>query len=664
MADLVLGIDAGGTFTDALLYCKKQGSILAQAKTPTTHDDLSLCLAAALESVLGKAIVEPSEISVVSVSTTLATNALVEDTGRAAGLITIGFKEDALSRAGLSRITGSSPHLKLAGGHSSYGHALQDLDLEPLQEWLTENDLSLEAYAVAGSFSVRNPEHEHAVSSFIKRQTGKPVTVSHELSSLLNAPKRATTALLNARLLPIIKELISAVENSMLHAGLKSRLMVMRGDGSLVSSNFVKDRPIETILSGPAASAIGAAALAGIEGGIVTDIGGTTTDVAVISEGRPIAAPSGAVVGGHETMVSAVRAHTFGIGGDSHVKYTPRSQDPLTVGPSRAIPLVTAAVERPLILTALSKQLTRGLAQETDGVFVWLRDITAAGQATSRAENEILAKLERFPEGTTLERLASTQRAHNIINRLISSSVIGVSAFTPTDAAHILGMDARYPSDVAVVGGNLLARQLDRFGVPLARSEWDLANLVLECVQERVAEAILVAAAERNALSAAEVSFLLNAQRSRAITADQPPLLNIGLGVAAPVVLVGAPVRSLGPPKSEERKIHFTVPEHFEIANAYGAAIGDIRLADQTTVSAPRRGLFRVHVDEPINFYDLKAAQRFAEETAETRLGDQMRLAGGQSCDITHKWDLNQATVEDRELFVEATLYSTALGFP
>ncbi|MGB1734563.1 MAG: hydantoinase/oxoprolinase N-terminal domain-containing protein, partial [Acidimicrobiales bacterium] len=230
MADLVLGIDAGGTFTDALIYCTETRSVLAHTKTPTTHDNLSLCLAEALETVLTNSKAARSEVSVVSVSTTLATNALVEDSGRPAGLITIGFKDDALNRAGLLRIGEHSPHLKLAGGHTSHGNAIQDLELAPIDDWLTEHDPWLEAYAV-------------------------------------NAPRRATTALLNARLVPIINELVTAVEESMLASGVTGRLMVMRGDGSLVSSEFVRNRPIETILSGPAASELGAATLSGLDDG-------------------------------------------------------------------------------------------------------------------------------------------------------------------------------------------------------------------------------------------------------------------------------------------------------------------------------------------------------------------------------------------------------------
>ena len=664
MADLVLGIDAGGTFTDALLYCREGRSVLAQIKTPTTHDDLSVCLAAALENILDETKVVPSDVSVVSVSTTLATNALVENSGRPAGLVTIGLKDVALNRPGLSRISDSSPHLTLLGGHSSHGHALQDLDLSPLEDWLTEHDPVLEAYAIAASFSVRNPEHEVLTSSFIQSWTGKPVTLSHELSSKLNAPRRATTALLNARLIPIINDLFTAVEGSMVAAGVTCPLMVMRGDGSLVSSDFVRSRPIETILSGPAASAIGAAALAEIDDGVVADIGGTTTDIAVITKGRPVAAPSGAVVGGHETMVRAVRAHTFGIGGDSRVQYMPLSDNPLEIGPTRATPLVVAAGERPHLMESLAQQLEQGLQRETDGIFLWLRNDNRSGRGASGAEAEILARLGSFAGGASLQEIAVTKLAQNVIRRLISAGAIGISTFTPTDAAQILGVDNRYPTDAAVIGGRLLARQLDRFGVPLAANETELATAVIQRVRDRVTEAVLIAAADHDSLSSEELSLVLEAQRRRVSGAGQSPRLNIEVGVAGPAAVVGAPAASLGPSNTKERVIHTLIPEHYEVANAFGAAIGDIRLAHQTTVSAPRRGLYRVHTEEPMNFYDLETAQHLAEEAAESRLRDEMQIAGGQSCNITHSWTLEQAIVEGRELFVEATLNSVALGNP
>ena len=328
-----IGIDTGGTYTDAVVYCPTTETVVAKAKVPTTHGDLDICLTDALTEILASGAVPSEHICLVSVSTTLATNALVEGGGRPAGLVAIGLEETVTARRGLDHLLPANPILRVAGGHSPHGLEMDSLDLAPLNDWLLLHDSGVEAYAVVGSFSVRNPEHEIITAEAIAARTGKSVTLSHELSGQLDAPKRAVTALLNARLVPLIHQLVTAVENSMVGLKIACPLMVMRGDGSLVSSDFVKARPIETILSGPAASATGAAALNSITEGVVVDIGGTTTDVATITGGLPASAPSGARIGGHETMVNAVRVHTEGIGGDSHIQPTPLDDKAISIGP-------------------------------------------------------------------------------------------------------------------------------------------------------------------------------------------------------------------------------------------------------------------------------------------------------------------------------------------
>ena len=145
------------------------------------------------------------------------------------------------------------------------------------------------------------------------------------------------------------------------------------------------------------------------------------------------------------------------------------------IGPTRATPLVVAAGERPHLMESLAQQLEQGLQRETDGIFLWLRSDNRSARGASGAEAEILARLGSFAGGASLQEIAVTKLAQNVIRRLISAGAIGISTFTPTDAAQILGVDKRYPADAAVIGGRLLARQLDRFGVPLAANETALA---------------------------------------------------------------------------------------------------------------------------------------------------------------------------------------------
>jgi N-methylhydantoinase A/oxoprolinase/acetone carboxylase beta subunit len=155
---LFLGIDTGGTYTDAVLYSESEG-ILASAKALTTRHDLAVGIAGAVETVLSDLSGAASRISLVSLSTTLATNALVEGQGGRAALVMIGFSPEDLARDGLADALGSDPVIHLPGGHDVHGRETP-LDLTLLEKRLTSLPEEVSAVAVAGYFAVRNPAHE------------------------------------------------------------------------------------------------------------------------------------------------------------------------------------------------------------------------------------------------------------------------------------------------------------------------------------------------------------------------------------------------------------------------------------------------------------------------------------------------------------------------
>ncbi|MDE1993785.1 MAG: hydantoinase/oxoprolinase family protein, partial [Rhizobiaceae bacterium] len=275
----LLGIDTGGTYTDAVLFHEIDG-VVAKAKALTTRYDLAIGIAGAVDAVIAKANVPVSAIGLVSLSTTLATNALVEGQGGRAGLVMIGFGPDDLKRDGLAEALGGDPVLFISGGHDVHGSE-NPLDLAALEEALPALAGTVSSFAIAGYFAVRNPAHEIRVRDHIRALSHLPVTCSHELSSKLGGPRRALTTLLNARLVSMIDRLVGACESFLAARGIAAPMMVVRGDGALISAAEAKLRPIETILSGPAASLVGARYLTGLDEAVVSDIGGTTTDVAV-----------------------------------------------------------------------------------------------------------------------------------------------------------------------------------------------------------------------------------------------------------------------------------------------------------------------------------------------------------------------------------------------
>jgi len=369
---LMLGIDTGGTYTDAVLVTDDaDASVVFFAKALTTHDDLAVGVGAAVSQVLAQTDQPTEAIALVSVSTTLATNALVEGHGEPAALFTFGFSPREVARTGIETTVASELLVSLAGGHDAHGNEQAPLDVDAIKSAALRLAPEVSAFAVAAQFSVRNPAHERAAAEIIRSATGRPVTSSHELSAKLDGPRRALTAALNARLLGTIDRLNKAVLGVLEEQGIQAPLMVVRGDGSLVSAAFAAERPIETVLSGPAASVIGALHLAGQDDGLVSDIGGTTTDIAVVTGGRPSITDGGAVVGSYRTMVEAVDMATVGLGGDSEVRIDTRaSVGPILLGPERAIPIGRLATEHPEIHAELDRQLGAPMGLTHHGRFL------------------------------------------------------------------------------------------------------------------------------------------------------------------------------------------------------------------------------------------------------------------------------------------------------
>ena len=200
------------------------------------------------------------------------------------------------------------------------------------------------AFAVSSYFSVRNPEHELRVKTLIQELTGLPVVCGHELAQSLGAYERGVTAYLNAQLLPVAEGFIKTVASEIERRGLNSRIAMLRCDGSVVSMHEAMKKPIESVFSGPAASLLGASYLSRCDTCTVIDVGGTSTDVSLIYKGLPHLSEAGAVVGGWQTKVRALRMETSAMGGDSHIWVQSGN---INIGPKRVIPLCRAAVLYP-----------------------------------------------------------------------------------------------------------------------------------------------------------------------------------------------------------------------------------------------------------------------------------------------------------------------------
>ncbi len=662
---LFLGIDTGGTYTDAVLWSEAGGpggTVLAKAKSITTRHDLAVGISGAVDAVLEKAGTHPSAIKLVSMSTTLATNALVEGQGGRVALVMIGFSEADLARDGLKTALGTDPVVICAGGHDVHGNAAA-LDLSALEAALPELAKSVSGFAVCAYFATRNPAHELAARDLIRERTGLPVTCSHELSSKLGGPRRALTTLLNARLISMIDRLVAATEGFLAARKIEAPLMVVRGDGALVSAAFARQRPIETILSGPAASLVGARHMTGLDNAVVSDIGGTTTDVAVLDHGRPRLDPEGATVGGFRTMVEAVAMRTFGLGGDSEVALEEGTLDPrLRLGPRRVVPLALAAMAHGETVAAeLERQLRAPNPGRMDGRFAMRTGVPerlAAG--LNGAEARLYDLIGAAPRA--IDRLLTSNAQNATLNRLVARGLVHVAGFTPSDAAHVLGRQANWDPAAARLGAELFARRRDGRGQAIAATPEALAERVLAALTRLSAEVILETAFTEDGLDGA--ATVAHALVQRAVDAHE--------GIARFSVALDRPVIGLGASAS----LHYAglpglvgnscvVPEDTDVANALGAVMGQVRVSVGARVSQPREGLFRVASgDEIRDFTEEEKALAAAEADVREIAFERARNAGTDDAEIDIAKEIRASTVEGQRMFIEAHVVATASGRP
>ena len=347
----------------------------------------------------------------------------------------IGFDDAMVERSGLQRPGSGGLVVRVQGGHIATGEESAALDEAAVTRAVAEHEARVEAFAVAANFSVRNPAHELRARKLIRALTPKPVTCAHELSSKLDAPRRALTAALNARLTPQIRHLIEALSHVLAAESIDAPLMIVKGDGSLMKAEIALEYPVETILSGPAASVVGAGFLTGLEDFVVADMGGTTTDIAVVSGGRPVISGEGALVGAWRTMVEAVDVRTSGLGGDSEVYFD--RQHRLCVGPRKAMPLSLLAHSFPGALAQLRSIAELERLPAYPGAIRISQSRSRGAGASVGARAAGVGRADRRSRG----RWPMSSRSGagmDALRRLADAGLATLAAFTPSDAMHVL----------------------------------------------------------------------------------------------------------------------------------------------------------------------------------------------------------------------------------
>jgi N-methylhydantoinase A/oxoprolinase/acetone carboxylase beta subunit len=647
--DLGVGIDTGGTFTDSAIVDLDSGRVLSKAKALTTRQDLRIGIADSL-SLLNQALF--SRVRLVALSTTLATNSVVEGKGSRVGLIV------AVPNPATFSLPAHVPAVRTAiisGAHDRNGEVAVDLDEAAASGAVARMAATVDTFAVSGYFSIYNTEHEARIKALISAEGAYPVVCGHELSADVGLIERAVTACLNARLLPVISALLQAVKETLIKYDIRAPLMVVKGDGSLITEEVARIKPVETVLSGPAASVVGACCLTGIDDAVVADMGGTTTDIAVVTDQRAATSTDGAIIGGWQTRVKAADLWTAGIGGDS--KITVSAAGEIRVGPRRAIPICSAAHAYPPLKQMLQALLSEDGKKGMAGLDFFTLS-TRPDFPLSRHE----AALTRMLDGKALHKSRiDADFAFVNLERLIELGFVAEISFTPTDLLVGRGDINLWDKEASELALRYL---ISVTGIDREAICADMLTEVIETLKLNIAGKVLRHDGDSLYVRSPEVIRFLGHLLRQNNNGELPAAFRL----KRPLVAVGAPVKAFFPRVASELGARLVIPEHSEVANAVGAVTGRVVEVVHAYVRPDRPfGFIVIAEDERRTFDTLDDAVAFGEEYVRTLATERALRSGGRDVETSFFKEENIARVADYwggTFLIELKLFARAVGKP
>lgn len=625
-----IGIDTGGTYTDAVIVDMRDGvpHVLAKAKALTTKGDLTRGIGNAVDAL------PPDMLQLVeqaAISTTLATNACVEGKGGRAKLIIVGSTDEVLHRVDAQGKFGIpySDVITTPFVGSYDGSDVSFPDWEALYKSNRTFFEEADSFGIASLYSLNNGAIvEKNGADFLRERFGKMVVEATTVAAEPNVIGRGATALLNARLVPVISDFLDAIRSAFEKRGLYVPVSIVRSDGTLMSEELARTRPVETILSGPAASVTGAQALAGAPESLIVDIGGTTSDISIVHDGRANRT-DGISIGGWKTQVAGVYIDTIALGGDTVVRYTKNSR--LELGTRKVTPLCIAASRWPKVKEALEYYYkTYPVDFHARYELLYLMRDPGDVSRFRRPEQQLLELLREGPIQRCDVRVGQIVGLKT--QRLEDEGIVMRCGMTPTDAMHILGGFDGFDAEASRMGARCVlksyrgqeASEDDAQVIKLAQEIYSLA-------QERLYGQIVSAfaqdvywPAQSCALDDQMKALVRKTWQNR--HGESAPSFGVKFGGSATLVGVGAPTHVFLEEAANALDMSFVVPDHAEVANAVGAAASRVSVEECITIG-PLRGPdgvvygYQVRGTDVVETYDkqpeaLEAARRVARDQA------------------------------------------------
>jgi N-methylhydantoinase A/oxoprolinase/acetone carboxylase beta subunit len=472
------------------------------------------------------------------------------------------------------------PKARIPGRLSITGEEIEPVDegrVRQVVERMASQD-QVGAFAVSGFAGAINPDHELTVKGIIREATGMPVTCGHELSSILDFKIRATTAVLNARIIPRLGKLIADLENALQALDIRAPIVVVKGNGTLMRAELAKQRPVETIFSGPAASVAGARHLTGLDDALVVDVGGTTTDTAAVEHGRVRVCSSGSTVAGRRTHVRALDIRTAGLGGDSLIN---REKGSLAIGPRRVAPIAWMGATFTGADAAIDYLSSRLRRFETSTANMQILAITGSLNRLqpTKMEQKVLDLLEKRPHSIDelIHHTGVLIDRHLPLERLEETFVVQRCGLTPTDLLHLSGMFQRWNTAAAGRFFHMIADLCKKDATDLRAEllETVSQNLALELLKRQLDDEVnpeslhhcpVCQALMKNVFSGGNAHYRLHIDFKR------------------PVIGIGAPVAFFLPRAAAMIGARAILPEHADVANAIGAITSDVVIERQLRI--------------------------------------------------------------------------------
>lgn len=651
-----IGIDTGGTYTDAVIYDFDHKKVLASGKSLTTKSRLTVGIRNALELLPDKFI---AQAGLLSLSTTLATNACVEGIGGRAKLVFIGVEKKTVEEF-----------------YQSYGlpSPAEICFLEkPVKDWEAFREEvkstfgEYESVAIVEIFAQNDQgQYEKEAKKIIQEVCDLPCVLGYELFHELNVLRRGASVLLNARLMPVINRFLDSIQQVLKEKGLDLPIVIVRSDGSLMSLEYTLKHPVDTLLCGPASSIIAGTELTREENALIVDMGGTTTDVAIVRNRLPVTIRSGISIGQWKTFVKGLYVDTFGLGGDSAIRYKDRH---LILDPVRVIPLCHLASQYPQILQDLQELLA---THESPHVmylhefFVLLQDIEGNPSFTD-AEKAFCRALRDRP--LIMEKAAAAIGKDvyclKVTERLEREGIIMRSGLTPTDIMHLKGDFRRYDSEASRLGGIYLAMCTGTELHDLCDHAYALIKKKLYCNLARI-----VLKYEHPFYEKYEDHKLFTRLIEDAYETAVSTGTNFGrLSITTDAVLVGigAPTHIFLEDVAKMLGTHAVIPPHAPVANALGAALGNVSVLYPVEIKPlyDGGGITGYQICShkgPLYFETLEEAQAAAIKEAEDGARQKALERGALETELSHEISSVSPVIQDSPMLLSMTVTGKAFG--